>query len=567
MEYTLQGQGIHLVDAALASLVQNPERLHHARMRFSRSPPVYVSPQGATTVLASPDAAEPEEVRQKRQREERRFKREYYRHASRPCEQLAAEWMEELARLRREALSGTLRVPAGTMVDKFARDTVKRRWEEQGIWDDKWGFEAGAHWKHEEPLNTPPPRRPGGEVVPARDGLSGSASENKDTEAQAEAEQWPSAPSPEGIRAREASRPFYQFIYQVSKERERITGQQSALDMAADINTTAYENVKKVWRGRHIWNPKWGLLPGMTWTHEHPLGEEENEDPEESQSLDGGDEIDSTSERPTPGASFHRPAAEPDGSRQTVLAATPPNQQNTLSPSYEKSVEPDSPSPADYSTTNHAYLQSIGPVAESPKHRPVSGFLEEAARCQLDKQEEHQEPSAPSRQTTPESVRDEAAVEGTPAPRPTSDAPAQATTCEPGKKEEHQDNPSPTRQTSPEATHHLQSSAAAQAASSPAKQAPIPETTKTSNPRSRRKRKITDTELDGDAAAPTSFQPRRSKRTCIRAKDQPEPASPKLPAPKKRQTRAAGTRNAPPDASVKSRAVAKRRSTRKKRAA
>jgi hypothetical protein len=53
-----------------------------------------------------------------------------------------------------------------------------------------------------------------------------------------------------------ASRLFHQFIYQVSKERERIQinlpdGAASA-SASADINTRAYENVKCIWVKRGI---------------------------------------------------------------------------------------------------------------------------------------------------------------------------------------------------------------------------------------------------------------------------------------------------------------------------
>jgi hypothetical protein len=47
-------------------------------------------------------------------------------------------------------------------------------------------------------------------------------------------------------REREASRPYYQFLYQISKERERIQDE-SADKESADaphINTKSYENVK-----------------------------------------------------------------------------------------------------------------------------------------------------------------------------------------------------------------------------------------------------------------------------------------------------------------------------------
>ncbi|KAI9674018.1 MAG: hypothetical protein M1829_003861 [Trizodia sp. TS-e1964] len=77
-------------------------------------------------------------------------------------------------------------------------------------------------------------------------------------------------------RQREASRPYYQFIYQISKERERIQAEFTDGEGAdkADINTQAYENIKNTWTKRAIWNVRWGILPGMFWKHERPLDEE-----------------------------------------------------------------------------------------------------------------------------------------------------------------------------------------------------------------------------------------------------------------------------------------------------
>ena len=73
-------------------------------------------------------------------------------------------------------------------------------------------------------------------------------------------------------REREASRPFHQFIYQVSKERERIQSESGPIPLhSADINTKAYENVKTTWMKRSIWNTRWGVLPGMSWKHEQSI--------------------------------------------------------------------------------------------------------------------------------------------------------------------------------------------------------------------------------------------------------------------------------------------------------
>lgn len=77
----------------------------------------------------------------------------------------------------------------------------------------------------------------------------------------------------------EAPRPFPQFIYQVSRARKLIQEEPGNGDVltasptSAKINTLAYENVKKTWIERGIWNRKWDVLPGMTWKHEQPLKE------------------------------------------------------------------------------------------------------------------------------------------------------------------------------------------------------------------------------------------------------------------------------------------------------
>jgi hypothetical protein len=67
----------------------------------------------------------------------------------------------------------------------------------------------------------------------------------------------------------EASRPYHQFLYQASKEREWIRDEllyKRSIGFV-DIDAMAYEAVKKHWMEDDIWNPQWGELPGMTWMH------------------------------------------------------------------------------------------------------------------------------------------------------------------------------------------------------------------------------------------------------------------------------------------------------------
>jgi len=76
-------------------------------------------------------------------------------------------------------------------------------------------------------------------------------------------------------REREASRPFHQFVYQLSEECKRIQDKLGAgeASVPAHISALAYENVKDLWAKRGIWDTRWGMLPGMSWKHEHPLEE------------------------------------------------------------------------------------------------------------------------------------------------------------------------------------------------------------------------------------------------------------------------------------------------------
>lgn len=77
------------------------------------------------------------------------------------------------------------------------------------------------------------------------------------------------------------SRPFFQFVAQISEQRERILFQSGEEDPAppADINTGAYELVKRIWVRRGIWDTGWGMFPGMQWKNERPLNLTEDEPP------------------------------------------------------------------------------------------------------------------------------------------------------------------------------------------------------------------------------------------------------------------------------------------------
>ncbi|KAF2188142.1 hypothetical protein K469DRAFT_724733 [Zopfia rhizophila CBS 207.26] len=214
MADTVRGDGLVMADRALASLVEDPQR-HNSTRSQSPNPP--------------------------------KEERIYEAHENR-----------------------TRRLHAGTNIYQLAYENVKKRWVEQGIWNDKWNKTASGRWKHEEPLELESESETDTEAGPQSD----EEKRRRIAERRVTLE-----------REREASRPFYQSVYQVSKERERIqyeSGSGKAITTttaSADINTRAYENVNNTWIKRGIWNRNWGILPGMSWKHEEPLEEETADGP------------------------------------------------------------------------------------------------------------------------------------------------------------------------------------------------------------------------------------------------------------------------------------------------
>jgi hypothetical protein len=224
--------------------------------------------------------------------EGRRVQETIDRRASLPRKQFYAQVNEEMRRMWNTdpetswmSWSG---MPTGGTLEKLAIGAVKSCWEEQGIWRDKWDEMAAGYymnvgrWKHEEPLELESESGAGTKEEPRSRtsllGMSPEQSQSKtrrpksgDEKRQVEERRFVRE------REREASRPYYQFVFQISKERERI--QHNSIDKEganvdiADINTRAYENVKNTWIGRGIWNRRWGILPGMSWKHEEPLEE------------------------------------------------------------------------------------------------------------------------------------------------------------------------------------------------------------------------------------------------------------------------------------------------------
>lgn len=273
---TLRGDGLARAQRALAKLEIDSLRLDRERQRFSHSPPPYTSnSSGMTTRSASPNPPSKEQ----RLREDRYMQLIGEREASEPHNQFAAQVKDERIRVwYADPSTNWMSMPPGDTLLQEARETVKKRWVEQGIWNDKWNQFAYGRWKHEEPLELELGSDTDSEAKPSPPPFSFAP------RPQPEPRQPKSDDEKRQIaerrvvreREREASRPYHQFICQISKERERIQDESANVEGAgaADINTTAYENVKNTWTKREIWNKRWGILPGMSWKHEEPLEEE-----------------------------------------------------------------------------------------------------------------------------------------------------------------------------------------------------------------------------------------------------------------------------------------------------
>ena len=279
---TLRGDGLARAQRALAKLEGDSLRLDRERQRFGHSPPPYASnPSGTTTRSTSPNPPSEEQ----RLRQERRMQLAGEREASEPHEQFAAQVEEERRRIWNADPSTSWREL--TLADLYtfkeeASETVRKRWVEQGIWNDKWNQFAYGRWKHEEPLEPESESETDSEAGPPPLFSFSPKPQPKPRRAKSDDEKRRIAERRViREREREASRPYHQFLYQISKERERIQeeSENKEGDDATDINTRAYENVKNTWTKRGIWNGRWGMLPGMSWKHEEPLEEEAADGP------------------------------------------------------------------------------------------------------------------------------------------------------------------------------------------------------------------------------------------------------------------------------------------------
>ncbi len=223
------------------------------------------------------------------------------RKKSSPCSQFEAQREQERQRLlhqlyeRDRGRIPTLPESRNSTREENAYSNVRRRWEEQGIWDGDWGYEPSHLWKHEM---EPEPK--------IEDGMQ------------------PNEQRATHERGTVASRPYHQFVYQLAREREwiaddipfdqiqpdtiaaaarlrlhgkplekllyqgvdkrKLTGDKRTDDMlyfhhnlydrmvarwiehgALDLHEMAYKAVKARWMEQEIWDRVWVEMPGMEW--------------------------------------------------------------------------------------------------------------------------------------------------------------------------------------------------------------------------------------------------------------------------------------------------------------
>ncbi|KAH0832574.1 hypothetical protein FOPE_01167 [Fonsecaea pedrosoi] len=264
---SIRGDGLMRLHTALAAIEEDFPQLSGSmsRSRFDHPPPPYASDlSGATTRSPSPNIL----TKEQQSRRDRRDQLLDERSASRPNHQFRQQRAEEEERIIEADRNQTWCLRVGESFSEVAYNIVKKRWVEQGIWSDKWTSTALGRWKHEEPLEIESDWETDPEVPPhflsprpKSRRLKSDDARRRIAERRAVLE-----------REREASRPYYQFIYQISKERERMHQKATSGDddFPEDINTRAYEVVKNTWHRRKIWNEAWGVMPGMSWKHEKP---------------------------------------------------------------------------------------------------------------------------------------------------------------------------------------------------------------------------------------------------------------------------------------------------------
>ncbi|KAF2113723.1 hypothetical protein BDV96DRAFT_578258 [Lophiotrema nucula] len=288
-----QRQGFTQVMEELQQLEEDPMQLSIERtQRYNDPPPPYPS-SGETTQPDSPTTDFDESVLSAQRNEailQSMPHEQFHRQSCRERDRIIYQWQEE-----RYGRKQTLQFDEALDFQANAENNVRARWVQQGIWKHEWGqaWPKGAraednrwlssrentgrpypfgHWGHEKGrqpklVKKPKTKIPNvfagwGREEPGTTGKGGLTS-RIDVAKEPTIEECGTT----------ASRPYNQFLFQISLEREWLRDElQYKPDTAApDIDTLAYENTKNFWIEDEVWNPTWGEQPGMTWMHEDLL--------------------------------------------------------------------------------------------------------------------------------------------------------------------------------------------------------------------------------------------------------------------------------------------------------
>lgn len=299
----------HVVEG-LQRLQDDPQKLAHERDRRYDEPLPPYSESGETT---QPPAPGPPVVDEPYQRELRILT--HYK--STPLNQFQSQARRERERLEHQLSEErfgrrqTLLWDQSSDLQANSENIVRSRWVEQGIWGDEWGPAwprhshpmstwlypgfgpfigpynitaseswPGARWGHEESGQEPesePKSEPKSEPERERRPIFGIFGLGVgQPEPPRPRRQIPLGPVPPcliptpTVRNPEASRPYNQFMYQITKERDWIKDETDYKQpgSAIDLDAAAYQGVKNNWIEDGIWNPKWDELPGRTWIYE-----------------------------------------------------------------------------------------------------------------------------------------------------------------------------------------------------------------------------------------------------------------------------------------------------------
>lgn len=306
---------------ALQRLQEDPQQLARERDQRYNELPLPPSDSGETTLPPSPGSLVVPVVDMTRQRDARRRARykatafcQFQSQARRESERIFHQLSGDLSGRRQ-----TLPFDYSMDYQANAENNVRSRWIEQGIWKEEWGqaWLKGSHpssrkgcprggpfynsystinsrprsyfrWGHEK-FDLESELRPGSmtetESQPNLQIFGTGAGQPEQPEPTPQPIKYnrpPLGSVPQRpilkptVRNPEASRPYHQFRYQVSKEHDWIKDEvdHKSPEKAVDLDVMAYESVKNNWIEDGIWNPKWGKFPGMTWIHEEPEEEE-----------------------------------------------------------------------------------------------------------------------------------------------------------------------------------------------------------------------------------------------------------------------------------------------------